>query len=169
LRKAFERWLTIIERFAEADQTYDDLHDYRAAHAELMRSCQAEPHASQERNDRLNRLREVAKPWMTPEALTAADRPTLRCLFREARQLQGELGLRSTSPWAGIFTFIALVLVVAAAAWGYTQVQASVTRAHLTPSSMWSIVEAHPVASLVLVIPGFILIAVVGLTRAWRT
>jgi serine/threonine-protein kinase len=167
LSPTLARWLRLVQRFADAEQSVEDLRDYRAVHVRLLESCRAESSGDSERAKRVVRLEEIARPWLSTEALVAADRPTLDCVLRQSRQLERELGVRKDYTLAGILTFLALVGIIVAAAWGYSQLHASVVRARLTPDSLWSVVESHPIPTLIMVVPTFILV-IFGFVKFWR-
>lgn len=112
VKSLWQQWTVIVDLFARGDiaRRRVKAEDYRALHARLLETCQANTDAKVANFAR--RVAEIAGPWMTTESLNEAPAKILEDLHRSCRLAEGKsvgLGRPSASQrWLSWAVFIAL-------------------------------------------------------------
>jgi hypothetical protein len=149
LRSRWREWLAVVEALDRRGKMPMSEPAYFQLHRELLECCRsgAGPH--------LRRMESLVEPWLAPQAFASADRDTLASLLACCRKLDQEVFGPGTA-W-GYWACIAVVVALVGAAVGLYQGIAGALPAKATLTSLWHLVESHPVLSLVIGLPALLL------------
>jgi hypothetical protein len=106
LRRHWSQWTALVALHARQRRGawVVDPQEYQALHRELLVACRALGGAAGARREFYLRLEELARPWLTSQALEQADRELLLGLLARCQQVEKELqrssGLGADLRWA---------------------------------------------------------------------
>jgi serine/threonine protein kinase len=169
LRRAWERWLAMIEAVApRGGRAGLNEAAYRAAHAELLRACRVEMQACDDTAlPVLRRLEATAEPWVTGHALASLDPASRASLVESCRALDLRLGGRRRAAGPGAWAVAAAVLFALAAGVLYAT-HARTAGAQLSVSSLTHHIQSNPTVGTVLLLPAVVLGTVYAVSRFFR-
>jgi serine/threonine-protein kinase len=171
LDQAWRQWHPIVASLAAGDDPRISPADYKSIHRLLLRELRAHALAQESRRDVCCRLESLVEPWVTVQTLHSTDIATLREITGRAGTLARELGLGTPAvrvPWSVIILLIVL-LVLPVSAISSLQLSAGHVSWHLPSApSAWHFLQANPILSLTLLLPGTVLGGLYGLARLLR-
>jgi serine/threonine-protein kinase len=154
LRKGWQWWAAVVEGVSRGgDLRRLNGAAYRSLHGELVRGCRARASAAGPQQARYRRLEDLVAPWLTPEALAAADRATLQSLARACREAGRELGVptggRSGWWWAALIGGA----VAAGVVWSLWGMAGGPTNLPTSLDSLWETARDNPVLAGIAALP----------------
>jgi serine/threonine-protein kinase len=154
----WQAWAGVVANLAAGRPPGLGVAEYRVLQRDLLDACNA-PAANEV--DLCGRMADLAQPWLTLSTFSAADRETIASLHEQCRTIDARLGVRH-APNHGIAVIIAVAVTIAVCLFLYPLVMGG-------PGPSWSsLVQRHPLVSLVILAPAAILTAVWLIPRLLR-
>ncbi len=149
LRSRWRQWLAVVEALDQRGKVPMSEPAYLQLYRELLERCRAGA------RPQLRRMESLVEPWLAPQAFASADRDTLASLLACCRKLDQEVFGPGTA-W-GYWVCIALVIALVGVAVGLYQGSGGALPAKTTLTSLWRLIESHPVLSVVIGVPAVLL------------
>jgi eukaryotic-like serine/threonine-protein kinase len=170
LRKGWQWWTAVVEGVARGgDVRRLNGVAYRSLHGALVRACRARAEEAGPRQELFGRLEDLVEPWLTPEALTAADRATLHSLLRSCRWGGRMLGVspRGRAGW----WWAALIggAVAAGVGWSLWVAAGGPISLPTSPADLWETARDNPVLAGIAALPLAVAGSIGALARFLRT
>jgi serine/threonine protein kinase len=169
---AWGRWSTIVAAVSQGAKATVGSAEYQVLHGELLRELRAYAAGNDATREPCCRLESLVEPWLSMRALVATDAPALHDLARRTDALAGELGLKTGTARVPMWPVVAALLLLVIGLSGIASLQLGTGRLswHMpSPHSAWLFVQANPILSLTLLLPGTVLAGFYALTRVLRT
>jgi serine/threonine protein kinase len=171
--QSWQQWLTLVERCVRSRRPCVNKGAYQAAHRRLLDICRSHAQTGDgARSAFYGRVETIVEPWLTPQALAAVDRATVLSLLRNCRQIERELGIRrgiwSLRTGAALLAFLVFFVALGLCWWEWRRNRpVLVQRSSL--SSLWWLMETHPLLGSLLVLPALVLVSIWLYPRLLRT
>ncbi len=164
------QWANVVEAVASARMPALTAAAYGKLQAGLLEECRAHvERGNAAQRPEFQRITDIVQPWLTLDTLAKIDAATLASLLARCRQIDAKLGIATKQTSSGVLVVFA-VMIAAGLTWFASATSGRWLRAvNLSLSSLWQVIEKHPLLSLAFLLPLILATAVFLLKRVLRS
>jgi serine/threonine-protein kinase len=170
IRLLWEQWHRVVSCFASGAPPEVSPTDYKTLHDRLLQGLRSCATGDESRQYQYRRLEVLVQPWVSLPVLGATEPGILRDLAARAEGLARDLGIRPKKMTVPFWLVAAALILLLVGVSGISSVQVSGGRLWHPPSlqTAWHFLQANPILSLTLLLPGGVLGALWGVSRVIR-